>query len=167
MSNQLKSKAMKKNNYFTLILTFLAGLILGGLIIWIVPHPGPCPPTLKFETPQVISTSDANTAFNKYFNQANPLNDKLKGLLITKVDLDSINNIVKTNSGFAAYRIYFGIDNNANNIGIVVGVANAGVNIPGTDAVNSKIYRFPLHLTGPCPEACDNASDITRPNNKE
>jgi glyceraldehyde-3-phosphate dehydrogenase/erythrose-4-phosphate dehydrogenase len=68
-----------------------------------------------------------------------------------------MNNIFQENSNLAGFRIYFGKDNNSNNVAIVV-----GVNSNGTDAVNNPIYSFVSQNTNACPPVCDSNSPITR-----
>ena len=72
------------------------------------------------------------------------------------VQLVAMNSLAKENSALTGFRIYYGKDNNARKIGIVVGVDNMG-----KDAVKNTIFNTDAPVSSPCPPICDTSSPIS------
>ncbi|MCX6266212.1 MAG: hypothetical protein NTW16_02490 [Bacteroidetes bacterium] len=147
---------MKTNKYFIPALGFFAGLALGTTIIGLFAFtngPGTAAPGAGTT---LISSAEANGFIKKYLSGTVPMNQVIKGFTVDKSQLDAMNTIAKSNPDLASFRIYLGKDNNAKNIGIVVGVDNAG-----QDAVRSGIYSTEGPRVSPCPPICDATSPIT------
>jgi hypothetical protein len=148
---------MKMNKYAFTALGFVSGIVSGITIFALVAFTStpPAPPTGG--PISAISAATANQYFNNYISGATTYNNVLKGFTLDKSNLDAMNNIFQQNSALAGFRIYFGKDNNSNNVAIVVGVTTSG-----TDAVNNSIYSFSTQNTNACPPVCDNTSSITK-----
>ena len=134
------------------IVTFSAGLLLGLSILVM----------LSFSKADVIvvggskiSLQDAKAYFNRYYSQAEPNNQVIKGFALNRDQLDAMNRLLAETPSLAGFRIYMGIDNNSATMGIVVGIDN-----DGKDNSNS-IYRTVALASGPCPTICDGSSTIT------
>jgi hypothetical protein len=102
-----------------------------------------------------VTSTVAHGFFNNYIATATSFNQVIKGFTIDKAQLDAMNTIAKENSGLTGFRIYLGKDNNARNIGIVVGVDYLGM-----DAVKNTIFITDSQRLSPCPPICDVSSPI-------
>lgn len=132
--------------------TFLTGVLSGGLLFGLVllitgsRAPDPQPPA------NAIDVTTAKSYYQKYM--ANPLQiEALSGIAIDMDQLSAINSIrtqVPTARGF---RIYYGLDNSSNRIGIVVGIDNMGHDITTNIIQTTRNYD-------PCPPICDTPSPI-------
>jgi len=103
-----------------------------------------------------INATQANQLFKNYYENATPLNDKLKGVTIDMAQYNSMKTIMESGSNPTAFRIYFGKSDNGDPYGITV-----GVNAEGGDMTNNDILRSSQGTLGPCPHICDAASPIT------
>lgn len=150
---------MEKNNYLTLGLTALGGVVVGVALMGLIWYENPCTETgTKFLPEEIPDVPTANKYFHNFYDAATT--DKIKGINVDKDALQGIGQIFKDNPGFNNFMIYFGSDspNAVPTMGIIVGVENTG------DDATAKIYRFSFHNGGPCPPACDrpNISPITQ-----
>jgi len=148
---------MKTNKYFFTAVGFLTGLTLGiSILVFSAFTNGPGP-SVPGSGVSPVTATDANKFFKNYFAGAASFNQVIKGFTIDRTQLDAMNRIVQENANLAGFRIYFGTDNNARKVALVVGVDNNGI-----DAVNNTIYNTDSHLTNPCPPICDVSSTITK-----
>jgi len=154
MFNQKSLIRMRTNRFALATLTFIAGIFLGVSAIALysftntTPSPSPLPGVNK------INIQEANTLFNRYFENASPNNEIIKGYTFNKEQISAINALLNENQGLAGFRIYMGYDNNNANVGIIVGVNGSGQDVTNT------IYRSAGQGSGPCPTICDGGSSI-------
>jgi len=153
MFNQKPFIIMKKNQFTLAAATFVTGIILGATTIGLFSFtntsvPAPTPAANK------ISAAEAKTLFRNYYNSAAPTNGVVKGFALTREHLLALNSLASENPGLQAFRVYMGYDQQVGNVGIVVGVNNAGQDVTGS------IYKAPGGAS-PCPTICDGASSIT------
>ncbi len=147
---------MKKNQFTLAAVTFVTGIILGATAIGLFSftNTSVSAPTL-LPAANKISASEAKILFRNYINSAAPTNGVVKGFAITREHLSALNNLASENPGLPAFRVYMGYDQQVGNVGIVVGVNNAGQDVTGS------IYKAPGGAS-PCPTICDGASSITQ-----
>ena len=148
---------MKTKKYFFSAIGFLTGTVFGiSIFVFLSFTNGPVSP-LPAAGLVPITSADAHTCFGSYMSGAVSYNQVMKGFTIGKAQLDAMNAIAAENTALTGFRIYFGKDINARNIGIVVGVDNTGA-----DAVKNSIFSTDGAKPGPCPPICDVASAITQ-----
>ena len=146
---------MKTNKFYFTAAGFLAGIVSGISIIGLLAFtnnsasPGP--------GNSAIPATVANTYFKNYMAGATVYNQVIKGFTIDKTQLDAMNSIAAENSLLTGFRIYFGKDNNAQKIAIVV-----GIDASGRDAVTNTIYNSMATSNNPCPPICDVNSPIVK-----
>jgi tricorn protease-like protein len=75
--------------------------------------------------------------------------------MVDKAQLDAMNNLFKENPTLSGFRIYFGKDNDAKKVGIVI-----GVDASGKDMLKSTIFSTDSPVSSPCPPICDSSSPI-------
>jgi hypothetical protein len=148
---------MKTNKIFFTSVGFLTGIVSGISIMGILAFSNGPAPSNPGPGNSVISTAVANTYFKNYMAGAATFNQVIKGFTIDKSQLDAMNSIANENSLLTGFRIYFGKDNNAQKIAIVVGVDSNG-----KDAVTNTIYNTSAPINNPCPPICDVVSPITK-----
>jgi hypothetical protein len=103
-----------------------------------------------------INSNEANILFKAYYQTANPVNDKLKGVCVDMGQYLAMKSIMNGGGETpSAFRVYFGTGTDAAEYGLVVGVDEHGA-----DMVNS-IYKTSAGNIGPCPNVCDVNSPIT------
>ena len=150
---------MKKNKIAMISVTFILGAVFGISLIAAMSFvnspnpPSPNPALLP------ISTTDANRFFHNYFDHTVIINEKFKGFLIDRPQLEAINELAKTPT-LVGFRVYMGKSDQGDTIGIVVGVKNTLIDDATLAA--GKIYRTESRKTGPCPPLCDRNSPITK-----
>ena len=148
---------MKTNKYFYTALVILTGIISGISIVGLLAFKNAPATSASGSGIAPISATDANQYFKNYIAGATSYNHVIDGLVIDKTQLDAMNAIAQENTSLTGFRIYFGKDNNSNNVAIVV-----GVNSSGKDAVGNTIYNTASYSTNACPPVCDNTSPIIR-----
>jgi hypothetical protein len=148
---------MKTNKYIYVALVFLAGIVSGISIVGLLAFKNAPAPSASGSGIAPISSTDANQYYKNYLASATIYNHVIDGLVIDKTQLDAMNAIFQENNSLTGFRIYFGKDNNSNNVAIVV-----GVNGSGKDAVGNTIYNTVSYSTNACPPVCDNTSPIIR-----
>ena len=148
---------MKTNKYFYTALVFLTGIISVISIVGLLAFKNAPATSASGSGIAPISATDANQYFKNYIAGATSYNHVIDGLVIDKTQLDAMNAIAQENTSLTGFRIYFGKDNNSNNVAIVV-----GVNSSGKDAVGNTIYSTASYSTNACPPVCDNTSPIIR-----
>jgi hypothetical protein len=150
----LNNTHMKSNKYFFPGLGFAAGILFGFAIIALYSFTsGPASAGGGAIVP--ISAADAKTYVSNYMSDATAVNDIIKGFTIARGQLDAMNAIAKENPGVAGFRVYLGKDNEARNVGIVIGIDGQG-----KDALNGKVYNTDAGSLSPCPPVCDVSSPI-------
>ncbi|MCX6249427.1 MAG: hypothetical protein NTX61_01625 [Bacteroidetes bacterium] len=148
---------MKTNKYFLTVVGFVTGLASGISVIGLLAFSSAAGPSGSASVISPVTAANANIYFKNYLAGAASFNQVIKGFTLDKAQLDAMNSIAKENSLLTGYRIYFGKDNNARKIAIVV-----GVDANGTDAVNNTIYNTTAISFNPCPPVCDSGSPITK-----
>jgi hypothetical protein len=145
---------MKTNKYFFTAMGFLTGTIFGiTVFVFLSFTSGPAAPGAAMVS---ITPTQAHSYFSNYLSSAVTFNQVIKGFTIDKAQLEAMNSISGENPGLTAFRIYFGKDNNARNIAIVV-----GVDLNGKDAVKNTVFTTDSQKVSPCPPICDVSSPIT------
>lgn len=148
---------MKKNKIFITGLTFISGALFGISIIAVYSFASPSQSPTK-ETP--ISVDSANYYFKQYFTQAETLNkDTIKGFAVNIEQLNTLTSILKTYPDLSGFRIYLGKDTKQNDLRIVVGIDQKGVDV----VTAGSIYRTISAGSGPCPKMCDASSPVIQP----
>jgi hypothetical protein len=146
---------MKTNKCFVPALGFFAGLVVGisiiGLLAFTNAPVRPAPGAGII----VITVAEAHGFVNNYLKDAAPINQVVKGFTIDKAQLAAMKSLSEENPALTGFRIYFGKDNSAKRVGIVVGVDNAG-----KDAVTGSILNTESQNLSPCPPVCDVNSPI-------
>jgi hypothetical protein len=146
---------MKTNKYIFTIAGFLTGMVFGVSVIGLLAFTNGPSSSAPSGGITAITPALANSYVGNYLSRAVSLNQVVKGFTIDKVQLDAMNNIARENTDLTGFRIYLGKDNNANNLGIVVGVDNMGM-----DAVKNSIFVTASQRLSPCPPICDVSSPI-------
>ena len=144
---------MEKKKLTLRSLPFLSGVISGGLLfglfLLISGSKSPDPPVQT----NSLSLSSAKIYFHQYLSKQ-PLHiDTLKGIAIDLDQLNAMKSILDLNPKVKGFRIYFGLDNVSNRIGIVVGIDNMGHDDLTNIMQTSRTYD-------PCPPICDSPSQI-------
>jgi hypothetical protein len=139
----------------TIGIAFVAGIILGAttLSLFSFSGSGTLPVTPAPEISK-MSLQDAQASFRRYYDNASPVNEAIKGFAINKEQLAAMNSLSNENPNLAGFRIYMGIDNNSTGVEILLGIDNTG-----RDNANT-IYRTSSGSSGPCPPICDQSSSI-------
>lgn len=150
-----------KNNSTKMILTFLAGLLIGGAVIWFF-FCGCCKKSCEhysqignFPQPVTIDTTTAQTYFANYM--LSPINvDTLKAFAVNLAQYNAMRMILDNDTTVTGFRIYMGATDTTHTsmINMVVGF--------GTPDHYTSIYATDSEESGPCPFVCDETSPITR-----
>jgi len=147
---------MKKKKIIFPAVTFVMGAVIGitlfAFFSFKMNDPAPPPQGVR-----VISESDANTMFKRYFSSAIITATIVKGYSLDTLQLNAMKLIKNSNKEVSGFRVYLGKDANGAAVGIVVGLDSRG-----SDAVSSGIYMTESPNTGPCPPLCDQNSPIIR-----
>lgn len=155
-----------KNNTTKMILLFLAGLIIGGAIVWLCfccccnkhcNHQGQIVKPRGMEhDPVKIDTIVANNYFHNYM--FSPVSvDTLKALAINLEQYYAMSMILDADTTVTGFRIYMGATDTtktADPITMVVGF--------GSPDHRDGIYSTSKAGSGTCPFICDGSSPITR-----
>lgn len=106
-----------------------------------------------------INSNQANELFKTHYQNAVPLNEKMKGFCVDMGQYLAMKSIMNEGGETpGSFRIYMGEDAEGSKYGIVVGVDEHG-----NDMVNGSIIRTYSGNIGPCPNICDVNSAITAP----
>lgn len=154
---------MEKKKLTLRSLPFFTGVISGGLLFGLFllisgsKPPDPQPP---FTT---INTTIAKSYFQRYRHSPSRLQyplpnhavDTLKGIAIDLDQLKAMNSLLNHNLTLQGFRIYSGLDEAFNRIGIVVGIDIMGHDDTTNIIQTSRIYE-------PCPPICDANSHIIK-----
>ena len=142
---------MEKKKITRRYLPFLTGTIFGGLMFGLIliisgSKPDPQPPA------SALDLATAKSFFQRY--NALPLQiGALKGIAIDLDELSAMNSIRAQNAAVRGFRIYCGLDNSSNKVGLVVGFDNLGHDITTNIIQTTRSYD-------PCPPICDASSQI-------
>jgi hypothetical protein len=150
---------MKKNKMAMISVTFILGAVFGISLIALfsfVRTPNPPSPN-PLLTP--ISTVEANKLFHNYYDNVLPMNEKFKGFLVDRPQLEAINELAK-DKNLLGFRIYMAKSDKAEKITIVVGITNPTVDA-ATEAAG-KIFKTDSRISEPCPPLCGVNSPITK-----
>ncbi len=150
-----------KKELIWVILAFIAGLLIGALVIckcWCCCSDG-CKtevfsdPIKAFTVPSLITEGEANTQFHKYMENPDTIG-VLKGFTINMAQYNAMGQILSADTTVNGFRIYMGADSLANRLMMVVGT--------GSPDKTSTIYETEAAESGPCPYVCDDASPIIK-----
>ena len=153
-----------KDNSVKMILTFLAGLIIGGIIVWYFfcckkdcSEISSSDDSIKRPKPVLIDTTTAQIYFQNYMLSPDSVNP-LKALVINRAQYDAMTAILKADNSVTGFRIYMGATDTTRSVRInmVVGF--------GTPDHYETIYATDSEESGTCPFICDEKSPITREN---
>jgi len=156
-----------KNISAKMILFFLAGLIIGGAIIWFCfcccckkscDHGCQIvkPPLMK-SMPATIDTTTANTYFLNYMQ--NPISvDTLKALAVNLEQYYAMTQILNADTTVTGFRIYYGATDTMRGTAYKMMVVGFG----SPDHAGS-IYATDSEESGTCPFVCDETSPIVQP----
>ena len=142
----------------TLLLTFVAGAIIGAAIVWMLCNccckTSCCTDQSKVKSDSTgvspISVETANAYFKAYLNS--PISvDTVKAFTVNFEQYNAMKIIAAGDSTVHGFRIYMGV-NGQSPVMMVVGTGSP-------DKVNS-ILSTPAKNSGPCPYACDKTSPI-------
>jgi hypothetical protein len=153
-----------KNNFAKMILLFLAGLLIGGAIVWLC-FCGCCKkqceqqcqvvkPLRMQSEPVPIDTTTAKLYFHNYMNSPVSV-DTVKALVLNLEQYYAMGLILNADSTVMGFRIYMGATDstNTNPVMMVVGY--------GTPDHTTTIYSTSKPGSGLCPTLCDVNSPIT------
>jgi hypothetical protein len=153
-----------KNKFTWMGLTFLIGLIIGAVIVWLC-YCGcgkrQCDHQCKVvETDSLqsgmnkIDTTAANNYFKTYL--LSPMSvDTLKAFTVTLEQYNAMTLILNNHSTAQGFRIYMGADSiPSNRVMMVVGF--------GSPEYSGDIYSTSAAGSGPCPIVCDQSSPIIK-----
>jgi hypothetical protein len=145
---------MEKRKLTTRSLSFLSGLLFGGLLfgvfILITGSKPSEPPAFTGNIP--VATAKA------YYHQylSHPVRpDTLKALAIDLDQLGAMNSILSQNTHVTGFRIYYGLDNSQTKVGLAV-----GIDTYGHDIVTNIVQT--TRSIDPCPPICDSQSQIMK-----
>jgi hypothetical protein len=153
-----------KNNSTKMILIFLAGLLIGGAIIWLCfcgcaktrcDHQWALQPPPGMPEPIPLDTIAANTYFHNYL--FSPVSvDTVKAFAINLKQYYAMGKILNTDSLVTGFRIYMGATDTttSSRIMMVVGF--------GSPDHTETIYSTDAAESGLCPFLCDETSPITK-----
>ena len=144
---------MEKKKLTHRCLTFLTGTIFGGLLFGVFLLISGSRPPDSSSPAGSLPLANARIYYQKYMATKPPLIDISKGIPIDLDQLNAMNSILNQNSKVSGFRIYFGLDNAASKIGIVVGIDNLSNDITTNIIQSSRTYD-------PCPPICDTPSPI-------
>jgi hypothetical protein len=149
---------MEKKKSIQRTLTFLTGTIFGGLLFGVFLLISGSKPPESSAPASNISLANAKSYYRNYLS-GTPVTvvGAFKGFAVDLDAWSAMNMIMSQNSKVKGFRVYFGVDNSNNKIGIVVGIDNTGHDIatdaPPTIYLSSRTYD-------PCPPICDAPSPI-------
>lgn len=148
---------MEKKKLTQRTLTFLTGTIFGGLFFGVFLLLSGSKPPESSAPASNISLANAKIYYHNYLS-GTPVT-VVGALKAIAVDLDELSamNMLSKNPNVKGFRVYCGVDNSNNKVGIVVGIDNTGhdiaTDVPPTIFQSSRTYD-------PCPQICDNTSPI-------
>jgi hypothetical protein len=146
---------MKINKIIFTGLGFITGTVFGISVIGFMSFTGaPAAPAPGSDI-VAVSSDIARSYFTSYMSDAAPLSQVVKGFTVDRSQLEAMNSISRENPSLPGFRIYFGKDNNARKVAVVVGVDGAGI-----DAVKNTIFSTDARISSPCPPICDATSPI-------
>src|SRR5512133_2467326 len=119
---------MRANKLFP-ILTFLAGIVAGGLLLGMMSFMLPPPPQ-----PVEINPADARTFLKSYLDTTPVFNKKLSAWSIDMEVYNAMNQIYLNDHSITGFRIYKGLSG-TENIAIVAGTRD------GEDIRSAKYYQ--------------------------
>ena len=139
---------MEKKTLTNRYLPFLSGTLFGVLILGVfLMISGSRPPEPSAPSGS-LSLSTAKSYFHQYLSGSPLRIDTLKGIGIDLDQLNAMKSIMAGNSRLKGCRIYFGLDNSSNRVGIIVGIDNQGHDDLTTISLTTRSYD-------PCPPICD------------
>lgn len=150
---------MKKNNIAMISVTFILGAVFGISLIAVLSFVKPLNPPSPDPALKPILVKDANRFFHNYYDHAGPINDKIKGFMVDRPQLEAMNELAK-NPALFGFRIYIGKSDQGDSIGIVAGAKN--IRLDDVTLATGMIYRTESRKYGPCPPFCDKTSLITK-----
>jgi hypothetical protein len=155
-----------KNNYSKMILFFLAGLIIGGAIVWFFLC-GCCnkkcdhyckggKSDVNIPVPVSIDTITANNYFINYMLSPEGV-DTLKAFAVNLAQYNAMSLILDADNTVQGFRIYMGATDTTGSgrITMIVGF--------GTPDHTETIYSTDSEGSGICPYICDETSPIIQP----
>jgi len=145
---------MNNKKILRIALPFLAGAIFGISLLGLLSFTGSSPAGSPNPAVTKISVAEAHTYFQNYYKVAPAYNAKMKGFLVDKADITTMNTIMGEVPTAAGFRVYFGTDA-AGPILIICGVDSSGADMTGS------IYSATINRAGPCPPLCDIKSPIS------
>jgi hypothetical protein len=153
-----------KNNFTKMIFLFLAGLLVGGAIVWLC-FCGCCnkhcdhkclvvkPPLMKND-PVSIDTVTAKNYFHNYM--LSPVSvDTLKALVVNLEQYHAMSLILNADPKVMGFRIYMGATDTTGTTPVMMVVGF------GTPDHTETIYTTSADDSGTCPFICDVDSPIT------
>jgi hypothetical protein len=147
---------MKKKIFTPVTFAFFSGTVVGitlfALIAFTMGSPVPSPPV---KSP--LTVTEARAYLVNYLKTATKSDQIIKGVAIDKVQLDKMNRLLRDNANLVGFRIFLGLDDHANQVGIIVGINSTGADAVTTDS----IYCTSRTYVGPCPPTCDRNSPIS------
>jgi hypothetical protein len=147
---------MKTNKIGLSVLPFFLGAVLGFSLFAMVSFTRADAPVNSPPEPDSISATDANVLLKRYLVTATTSPTPIKAFYIDLKQLDAMKLLLNKNSTLAGFRVYLGKTPGNNQVGIVVGVDNRGL-----DVATKTIYRTDSPQSGPCPTVCDASSPIS------
>ena len=107
----------------------------------------------------IITTSQANNYLKAYLLR--PFSNVVppKGVAIDMDQYTTMGILKAANPNVVAFKIYYGIDENNTNVGIVLGMDVNGKDITNGSA-SGKVYSVTSKKLAPCPPICDAQSPI-------
>lgn len=103
---------------------------------------------------QKVDLQVAENATSTFMATARTPNSPVHGFSINMDQYNAMGQLAVSESGISGFRVYFGEDQNHQDIMVVV-----GVNSMGSDILNS-IYTASAASSGLCPTICDAASPL-------
>ena len=143
---------MKKKNFTQRSIPFLTGTIFGGLVLgFFLLITGSRPPEPQSPA-NAIDLATAKSYYQKYMSAPIQVG-ALKGIAVDLDQLSAMNSIRAQNTGVKGFRIYWGLDNASNKVGLAVGIDNLGHDVTTNIIQTTRSYD-------PCPPICDAPSQI-------
>ncbi len=150
-----------KNRATIVISVFIAGLIIGAILVWLLigarPYSGwfgtGAVPPIDTTGVTHVDVAGANAVFHNY--SGNP--DTIRGILcfsIGRPQVNAIRLIAEKHPDVHGFRVYYGI-RDQRRVWIMVGT--------GSPELTDEIYVTDDVGSGPCPDLCDTESPVTKP----
>jgi hypothetical protein len=153
--NPLNQTHMKKNKFTIISAAFFIGAIFGISLFAVLSFSKPTAPPLPNQPLDIIDTLAAKKLFYNYYNSTGPIPTTFKGFMVDRLQLEAMNNLVNYDRTLTGFRLYMGMTDSGERVGIVVGVNDRLSDAPG------RIYQTASVNSGPCPFICDETSPIT------